>query len=288
MNTVYAIKCLINNKCYIGATTRPFNKRRLEHLQVLKNNSHHSIKLQRAWNKYGENSFSFITLEENVIYDNLTGREQYWIDCYDAYTHGYNGRKHACPCPENERNGMFGKPAPNRGIPSNLRRKVVSYSVTTGQIEIFDYISQVREIHPDFSFGFMGCITLEKCIKNHLNISKGCFWFYYEDFSLSELKKRFDLKNRPHSLLGTKRPKEACENISKGRKGMKFSESHKKNISLSRMGTGIKKVKRNDNKIFPSIKNAAQASGCLPSHISKHLSNSDKVKTCNGFTFTYI
>jgi predicted GIY-YIG superfamily endonuclease len=286
MNTVYAIKCLINNKYYIGATTRPFKKRQLEHLQVLKNNTHHSIKLQRAWNKYGEDAFSFILLEENILYDNLTKKEQYWIDYYNAYTHGYNGRANACPCPANELNGMFGKSPHNRGIPSDQRRQVVSYCITTGKVEIFDYVNQVREIYPDFSFGFMGCITLEKSIKNHFNTSKGRFWFYSEDFSLAELKKRFELKNKPHSLLGSKRPDEACKNISNGRKGMKFSTDHKKNMSLSRLGKHSKKIQRNDGKIFNSIKEAAQAINCSPSQISHHLAK--KNKTCYGFTFSYI
>lgn len=44
----------VNGKSYVGSSAN-INKRKQEHLKGLTSNNHHSIKLQRAWNKYGEN-----------------------------------------------------------------------------------------------------------------------------------------------------------------------------------------------------------------------------------------
>jgi group I intron endonuclease len=53
---VYIIKNTINNKCYIGSSNNIY-KRNYLHKSKLKRNKHHSIKLQNAYNKYGESVF---------------------------------------------------------------------------------------------------------------------------------------------------------------------------------------------------------------------------------------
>ena len=61
---IYQIRCLINNKVYIGSSHDSVgtNKRWKLHLNSLQKNQHHSIILQRAWNKYGEDTFVFEVL----------------------------------------------------------------------------------------------------------------------------------------------------------------------------------------------------------------------------------
>lgn len=56
---VYRIRNVTNDKCYIGSTTKSFDERWREHRGMLRTRRHHSIHLQRAWNKYGEHSFEF-------------------------------------------------------------------------------------------------------------------------------------------------------------------------------------------------------------------------------------
>ena len=75
---IYKITNLKNNKFYIGSTQRTFSKRWNDHKSLLKSNKHHSIILQRSWNKYGEDSFLFEILEE--IDENIIEREQYYLD----------------------------------------------------------------------------------------------------------------------------------------------------------------------------------------------------------------
>lgn len=77
---IYSIVCLKNSKIYIGQS-KHIEVRWLEHKDELKKGTHQNKHLQNAWNKYGENSFVFSVIEE-CEEDNLTKREQYWIDYY--------------------------------------------------------------------------------------------------------------------------------------------------------------------------------------------------------------
>lgn len=89
---VYQIKCENNGKVYIGQAQSPqrLKLRWSKHKTELRKHHHHSIKLQRAWDKYGEDSFIFEILESDIPLDLLTHREQYYMDSTEAYTNGYN------------------------------------------------------------------------------------------------------------------------------------------------------------------------------------------------------
>lgn len=75
---IYYIRNINNNKIYIGSTQN-FKNRFSKHRSQLKNNRHHNILLQNAYNKYGIESFNYIILELCDI-DSLLIREQYWLD----------------------------------------------------------------------------------------------------------------------------------------------------------------------------------------------------------------
>jgi len=95
---VYQIRNLLNSKLYIGsAAGQGFNNRWGLHLKQLVENKHHSRHLQRAWNKYGLESFIFEILE--LCKPSLClEREQHYLDtvlfanCNDQRFHelGYN------------------------------------------------------------------------------------------------------------------------------------------------------------------------------------------------------
>ena len=90
---IYIIKNLINNKLYVGSAIN-INNIWDKHISDLKLNKHHSIKLQRAWNKYGSINFKFDVLEF-CIDEKLLIQEQYWIDNLEVYKNGYNCRPKA-------------------------------------------------------------------------------------------------------------------------------------------------------------------------------------------------
>lgn len=94
---IYMIKNIINNKIYIGESVNIF-KRWEEHKDSLKNNKHHSIKLQNDYNIYGEDNFEYKILkviedEEKSFYILTMERiyiEGQYIDKYQTIKCGYN------------------------------------------------------------------------------------------------------------------------------------------------------------------------------------------------------
>lgn len=86
---IYTITCLANGKMYVGSTTRLFSQRWGDHKVMLDHNKHANIHLQRAWNKYGSNSFKFEILE-TCSPELVLGLEQYWINMLGTYVDGFN------------------------------------------------------------------------------------------------------------------------------------------------------------------------------------------------------
>jgi len=88
---VYSIVNTVDEKRYIGSTSRTFIRRWYQHRRALRSGKHHSLILQRAWNKYGEGAFEFSVLEFSDA-DSCLVREQFYIDKYDAANclKGYN------------------------------------------------------------------------------------------------------------------------------------------------------------------------------------------------------
>lgn len=88
---IYKITNKANNKVYIGSS-KDIQKRWKQHINTLKNKTHHSYHLQRAWNKYGDENFKFEIVEVVYNEDILTVKEQEWMDktnCCD-FKFGYN------------------------------------------------------------------------------------------------------------------------------------------------------------------------------------------------------
>lgn len=91
MSGIYVIKNIKNNKLYVGKTIKDFEKRWKEHVDDLEAGKHYNKHLQRAWDKYGKNNFTFSVLEE-IENDNtiLEQQEVYWIKQLDSKRNGYN------------------------------------------------------------------------------------------------------------------------------------------------------------------------------------------------------
>lgn len=83
MSGIYKIYCVQEDKAYIGSSVN-IRRRWQEHKRQLNYGIHGNIYLQLDWDCYGDESFEFSIIE---ITDNLTEREQHWIN---YYTNNYN------------------------------------------------------------------------------------------------------------------------------------------------------------------------------------------------------
>jgi len=79
---IYKIVCSVNGKVYIGQSKNPM-KRWNEHCNSLNAGRHHSARLQRAWNKYGGESFVH-SIIEFCDPSSADERERYWIKFFDS------------------------------------------------------------------------------------------------------------------------------------------------------------------------------------------------------------
>lgn len=84
MGYIYKITNLINNKVYIGQTSRTIATRWSQHKNSSLTVDTH---LYRAMRKYGIENFIIEPIEETVL---LNEREIYWISYYNSFEKGYN------------------------------------------------------------------------------------------------------------------------------------------------------------------------------------------------------
>lgn len=91
MQGIYKITNISNDKVYIGQAVN-IKARFSKHKWALRNNKHHSIHLQRAWNLYGEDAFKFEIIEEVTEANQLVILEQKYLDFFKSYddNFGYN------------------------------------------------------------------------------------------------------------------------------------------------------------------------------------------------------
>ena len=87
---VYGIRNTITGKYYVGGSV-DIKRRWATHRKELTLGTHTGVKLLRAWQKYGPNTWEWVVLEECQPDKRLLlEREQHWIDTLLSYEDGYN------------------------------------------------------------------------------------------------------------------------------------------------------------------------------------------------------
>lgn len=128
---IYSITNTITNKVYVGSAVN-IDLRWKEHLNDLRKNKHHSIKLQRAFVKYGEANFIFDVI---MLCDKseLIVNEQTFIDQLESYKKGYNscpvagsrlGSKQSEETKNKIRVKLKGRPSPKKGTTASAETRV--------------------------------------------------------------------------------------------------------------------------------------------------------------------
>ena len=124
---IYMITCTANGRIYIGSTF-DIRARWLKHRRQLRAGTHHNLHLQRAWDKYGEQGFSFEVLEFVMSFA-LLEKEQGWLDKLKPFgNRGFNlskvagapmkGKHHSNETKAKLSASSKGRSAWNKGIPS--------------------------------------------------------------------------------------------------------------------------------------------------------------------------
>lgn len=90
MYYIYKIENLINHKKYIGLTNN-VARRRTRHFTDLRCHRHDNSFLQKEFDIYGEENFSFnIEFEGDISSEEISIKEKEYIAFYDSYKNGYN------------------------------------------------------------------------------------------------------------------------------------------------------------------------------------------------------
>jgi len=136
---VYVVRNWLNGKKYIGSTVNGYT-RFCDHQANLRRGKHHSIILQRAWNKYGEDAFVFEIVEHTTL-ETLLQREQHYLDQQPEYNAsliaGPKTRLGMKSSPEhraNQSKALKGRISPNKGKHfTEEHKKNLSRAVSLGK-----------------------------------------------------------------------------------------------------------------------------------------------------------
>jgi group I intron endonuclease len=130
---VYCIISLATGRRYIGSAKK-FNVRWTAHRYLLVRNKHHSPQLQYEWNKYGEQAFRVIVIEECPTTE-MVAREQFWLDAWEP-----------------EMNAV--KTATSPSLDAGARTKIAAASKRRGEkYEIGGALMSVSDILTQFGIG---------------------------------------------------------------------------------------------------------------------------------------
>ena len=248
---IYKIESKFNSKrIYIGSSYNIYSRWAV-HLTHLKQNKHHSKKLQRHYNKYGKSDLLF-SIVTSCELSELIEKEQYFIDVYKPY---FNNRTIA---------------EANYGIKMSEEHKLKLHNINIGRIKSIEERKKLSLANKGVK---RGPHTLERI----LNMSKPRSEQAKQNIREGRLRNK-----KPSPLIGRKRGTMSVEQklkislSNKGKhsnkiisqetrlkrslamKGHKHSEETKHKISIGNIGNkgrkGISLTQEHKNKIGLGVK----------------------------------
>ena len=156
---IYKIINLKTKDLYIGSSIQ-IEKRFLRHKKDLRKNKHHSIILQRAWNKYKEESFKFEIIEE-CTKENLRNKEEYYLlnlkpvynICKEAYSTSGREYKESTRL-KHRKYALENNVKPPESTWKNKMKKIIMLDYNSlEELQIFDSVSEAcRFIGKDYTY----------------------------------------------------------------------------------------------------------------------------------------
>lgn len=222
---VYKIVNKLNNKIYIGSSVNIL-ERWLAHKYALKLGQHGNQYLQRTYNKYGLDNLDFNIVEKCSI-ENLTQREQYWIDYYGGLGSSilYNMKE-----PEGSHKIL---PEVSEKIKQKLLGRTIPDKVVQKILKSREGYKHSEETKRKISEGNKGKIITMETRQKISEARKGTFKGTQNPFFGKHHTEETKLKLKKYAEEGII-----------GRKGVKNSEEHNKKISQANRGK-----KRTDEQI---------------------------------------
>jgi len=233
MMGVYEILNLENGRSYVGSS-HDVDSRWSQHKRELRKGCHGNQHLQRAFDKYSEESFSFCMLEWVMDKKELLEREQFYLDrLFETDSNCYNiARKAACPP------SPLGKP-----VSEQTRRK---RSERMKGKQYFLGHSHTEETRRKLSAIHSGK-TLSEEHKRKLRIAM------IGKVASEETRRKMSIAKK-----GVAKPAGFGRKISEYRKGRKLSESTKMKISEAQSQPYPAFIHRDTKEIIPAGNNLAK------------------------------
>ena len=282
---IYQIVNDVNGKMYIGQSIDIFT-RWITHKWELNANTHHNTHLQSAWNKHGEDNFSFNILEECPV-ELLDDRECYYIEKFnttDSNT-GYNlvsggscnrtfsqevlekmsksqtGRKHSEETKQKIRKSHLGKILSDETI-TKLKESHKKENLSQETINKMSIAKKGKPLTDDHKK------KLSNAHKNRV--------------VTEETRKKMSKANIGHIVSD-----ETREKLRKARLGKSLSEESKEKVRKSRIKKVVIQFDLENNFIceYESISFAEKETNTPGTHISACCKG--KRKTANGFIWRY-
>jgi group I intron endonuclease len=86
---IYKIINIVNSHFYVGSAVN-IRRRKARHFYELRSGRHSNKHLQAAWNKYGEQAFTFVIVEEHPPGADLLAAENVWLKQHVGKDYCYN------------------------------------------------------------------------------------------------------------------------------------------------------------------------------------------------------
>lgn len=288
---IYKIENLINSHIYVGSSFE-VEARKTKHFYLLDKGNHHSIHLQRAYNKYGKENFKFEILEElnNVSIEEVLLKEQFYLDSLNPE---YNICKIAGSCIGVKRS-------------KESRDKMVKRFFTKREkcFPLFEDGKSIEEIMTILNYSYACVLRAYKdyCSINNIEFVKRPTGFKVLDTrddviydSIKEVSIKFGyvfntLRIQLNDIVENKTPFKLIVSFDKENKPVlkdyftknKSKKEHVKNIPVNMFDKNGKFIKS-----FISASEAALYTKSTPGNILKCCRNIKGHKTIKGYIFKF-